>query len=71
MTPQQMASCAEGGRFWYMRPDGSFYGIPERVESEDTYLLDASPEWVAQWSNWDEAAEVMTPLFDRLNEIQN
>lgn len=73
MTPDEMAKCAAGGEFWYMRPDGTFYGRPEQVAANegDTYLLDASDEWVAQWESWDQAVEAMAPLFAALNEFRN
>lgn len=71
MTPEQMAACAEQGRFWWMRPDGTFYGTPEHQpqDPEDMYLLDASPGWVSQWQSWEVAAETMAPLFARLDEL--
>ena len=75
MTPEDMAACHAGGRFWWMRPDGTFYGLPgpERVPETlgDFYLLDASPEWVAQWPDWDAAAAEMAPLFERLDEYRD
>lgn len=72
MTPEQMADCAAQGRFWFMRPDGNTYGSDTEtpVDHHDIYLLDASPEWVAQWESWEQAVEVMAPLFDRLAAIR-
>lgn len=75
MTPEEMADCAAGGRFWWMRPDGTFYGSSDTDEAgqpipadpKDMYLLDASEEWIAQWESWEQAVEVMTPLFAQLN----
>ena len=66
MTPEQMAECAAGGRYWFMRPDGTFYGSDER-DQPDTYL----PEWVAQWPDWDAAVAEMAPLFERLDEFRD
>ena len=70
MTPEQMQLCSEGGRFWWMRPDGTFYGSDNRDET-DIYLLDASPEWVAQWPDWATAAAAMTSEFERLDELRD
>lgn len=70
MTPEEMADCAAGGRFWFMRGDGSFYGSDDR-DQPDVYLLDASPEWVAQWPDWDAAVAEMAPLFERLDEYRD
>lgn len=68
MTPQEMAACAAQGRYWWMRPDKSFYGTPSRDGGGgDVYLLDASPDWVAQWDDWESAAAAMAPLFQRLD----
>jgi hypothetical protein len=68
VTAEEMAACAAGGRFWYMRVDGSFYGTDEAPENPgDVYLLDASPGWVAQWNDWEHAVEVMAPLFAQLD----
>lgn len=73
MTPEDLAECAAGGRYWYMRPGGTFYGTPEQVAAEpgDVYLLDAPPEWIDQWESWDRAVEAMAPLFAALNEFRN
>lgn len=70
MTPDEMSKCAAGGRYWYMRPDGTFYGTPEQVAANegDAYLLDAPSEWVDQWESWDQAVEAMAPLFVNLKE---
>lgn len=68
-----MDACATSGRYWYMRPaDGTFYGAAEQVPESpgDVYLLDASPEWAAQWPDWTAAAAVMAQLFDRLDEYR-
>lgn len=72
MTPDQMAACAAQGQFWWMRPDGSFYGtkVQEPGTEGDHYLLNATPEWCAQWESWEQAAEVMAPLFARLEDLQ-
>lgn len=73
VTGEQMQALAEAGQFWWMRPgDGSFYATDEQtpLAPEDVYLLNATPEWCAQWSSWDEAAEVMTPMFARLNDFR-
>ena len=73
MTPEEMASCASQGRHWWMRPDGTFYGTAEHSAAApgDAYLLDASPAWVAQWDDWQQAVETLFPLFDRLPDVQN
>ena len=73
MTPEQMAECATQGRYWWMRADGTFYGTADRASADpgDIYLLDASPQWVAQWPDWESAAAEMAPLFERLNEFRN
>lgn len=64
-----MAACAAGGRLWFRRGDGSFYGTDgEQEDPGDLYLLDASPEWVAQWGDWEHAVEMMAPLFASLEE---
>lgn len=73
MTPEDMALCASQGQFWFMRPDGTFYGTPDRTPENpgDFYLLDASPEWVEQWPDWDAAVAEMSPLFERLDEYRD
>ncbi len=77
MTPDDMSNCAAGGRFWWMRPDGTFYGSSEEddnpvpADPKDMYLMDASPEWCEQWESWEQAVDVMTPLFAQLNEFRN
>ena len=69
MTAEQMADLAASGRYWWMRPDGSFYATAERDAGTDFYLLDASPEWVAQWAgDWSHAVELLAPLFPKLDE---
>lgn len=72
MTPNQMAECAAAGQFWWMRPDGTFYATAEQepASPDDTYLLNATPEWAAQWGSWKHATQVMAPLFERLNEFR-
>lgn len=61
ITAAQMAALAAQGRYWWQRPDATVYATAERVpdDAEDTYLADASPDWVAQWGgNWSAAVEV-------------
>jgi len=73
MTAEQMAELAAAGRFWWMRRDGAVYATADRAGGSDgdLYLLDASPEWVAQWGgDWTRAVEEMTPLFSRLDEYR-
>lgn len=74
MTPEQLAECASGGQFWWMRPDGTFYGHDSDtpVDPSDIRLGDFSPVWVAQWESWEQAAEVMQAagLFARLEELK-
>ncbi|HNI35432.1 MAG TPA: hypothetical protein PLV93_08525 [Microthrixaceae bacterium] len=70
MTAEEMSTLAAQGRYWWMRRDGTFYGTTEYQPTNpaDFYLLDASPEWIAQWEgDWPKAVEVMTPLFPRLD----
>lgn len=74
MTGEQMQALAEQGQFWWMRPgDGSFYATEEQtpLSSDDVYLLNATTAWCEQWESWDQAAQVMSPMFDRLNEFRN
>ena len=73
MNAEQMADLAEQGRYWWMRPDGTFYATAGRNDGAEghLYLLDASPEWVAQWAgDWAHAVEVLTPLFPKLTEYR-
>ena len=75
MTPEDLAECAAGGRYWYMRPDGTFYGTgtqgepnPGPVDPSDMYLLDGSTEWCDQWESWDQSVDEMAPLFVNLKK---
>ena len=77
MTPEDLANCAASGRYWYMRPDGTFYGVgaqddqnPGPLSPDDIYLLDASDEWRAQWESWDAAVEALSPLFEDLDQYR-
>jgi hypothetical protein len=69
VTAEEMAVCAAQGQFWFMRPDGTFYGSDVR-EQPDVYLLNASPEWVAQWDDWADAVEAMEPMFKQFKQDQ-
>lgn len=78
MTPDEMAECAAGGRYWYMRADGTFYGVgpeegpnPGPIDPADMYLLDGPAEWRDQWESWEQAVDEMAPLFAALNEFRN
>lgn len=74
VTPEQMAALAEQGRYWWLRPDGTFYATSDRaaLDEADHYVLNASPKWVAQWGgDWEKAATVMAPLFARFDEFLN
>lgn len=74
VTPEEMAVLAGQGRYWWMRPDGSFYATDERTASDDAdhYVLNASPKWLAQWGgDWQKAADVLAPLLARFDEIRN
>lgn len=73
MTPADMEALAAQGRYWWMRRDGTFYATTEYEpgESDDVYLLDASPGWVAQWDgDWSKAVEMLAPLFPKLTEYR-
>lgn len=73
MTADQMAELAASGRYWWMRRNGDVYATAERSGGAegDLYLLDASPEWVAQWGgDWNHAVEVLTPLFPTLDNYR-
>lgn len=70
MTPGDMEHLASVGRFWWMRADKTYYAttIQNPESAEDTYLLDASPNWVAQWESWEQAHEELTPVLSRLDD---
>jgi hypothetical protein len=73
VTADEMGALVAQGRYWWMRPNGTSYGTTEYqpMDPADLYLLDASPEWIAQWEgDWMKAVEVMTPLFPRLDEYR-
>lgn len=66
-----MAELAAAGRYWWMAGDRSFYATAEYQPNTagDVYLLDASDEWKAQWGgDWHNAADVLSPMFDRLEQ---
>jgi hypothetical protein len=68
-----MATLAAAGQFWWCRPDGSLYATTERdgQESEsDHYILNAYPQWVAQWKSWEQAAQVMAPILAHVSELR-
>lgn len=56
------------GQFWWLR-DGAYvgnahpFGDPE--QSGDAYVLEASPVWLEQFSDWQECADQLNPLFAR------
>lgn len=69
MTAEQMETLAAQGRYWFMRADGSFYATTDYTEPDSgvVYLLDASPDWVAQWDgDWSAAVVALEPLFAKL-----
>ncbi len=70
LTAEEMSSLAEQGRFWWARGDGTCYATTEKAPATegDTYLLDASPNWIAQWSDWEAAFAALKPALDKLNE---
>jgi hypothetical protein len=73
MTPEEMAACAAGGRYWFMRADGTFYGSDNDTPAGDTRLGDFPPSWVEQWDDWQHAVQVMAAegLFARLDQYRN
>lgn len=77
MTPDDMANCAAGGRYWYMRANGTFYGVgdndtnPGPADPADVYLQDASQEWCDQWASWDDAVAALAPNFALLNDFRS
>ena len=52
------------GRYWWRSGGGGCYATHEYDEqSTDTYLLYASPNWVAQWnSDWQAAADALAEI---------
>lgn len=60
MTPAQLEQLAAQGRYWWQTAAGDYYATAEKAPADpaDVYLLDASPQWVAQWNgNWQHAAD--------------
>jgi len=68
LTAEVMAELAGQGRFWWAQPDGTCYATTEKTPDNmaDSYLLDASPNWVAQWPDWDAAATALAPVIAQL-----
>lgn len=52
------------GRYWWRSGGGGCYATHEYDEqSTDTYLLYASPNWVAQWGgDWQAAADALDEI---------
>lgn len=52
------------GRYWWRDGNGDCYASADYDEqSADTYLLYASPNWVAQWDgDWDAAAAALAEI---------
>ena len=71
LTAEELSSLAEQGRYWWARGSGTCYGTTEKIPADetDTYLLDASPNWIAQWGDdWAAAFNALKPALDKLNE---
>lgn len=69
LTAEVMADLAGQGRYWWATRGGDFYTTPAKnpAAETDVYLLDASPNWVAQWGgDWNLAATSLAPLLARL-----
>jgi hypothetical protein len=71
VTAEQIAELVAAGRFWWLR-DGQFIATDSHTPQtgSDVYLLDASPQWVAQWGrDWQALADYLTPMLARLEEL--
>jgi hypothetical protein len=71
VTAEQIAALVAQGRYWWMRDD-QFLATDTRTPQADgdIYLLDASPQWLAQWNgDWQAVADVLTPMLARLEEL--
>jgi len=71
LTAEDLPSLVTQGRFWWARGDGTCYGTTEKTPADeaDIYLLDASPNWIAQWGDdWSAAFAALKPALDLVNE---
>lgn len=71
LSAEDLPSLVEQGRFWWARVDGTCYGTAEKAPADeaDAYLLDASPNWIAQWGDdWPAAFAALKPALDLVNE---
>ncbi|WP_099024942.1 hypothetical protein [Mycolicibacterium palauense] len=65
MSPEEIAVLVAvietDGRYWWRDNDGNCYATHDYTDgSADTYLLYASPSWVAQWDeDWTAAAHAL------------
>ena len=52
------------GRYWWRSSGGDCYATHDYDEqSTDTYLLYASPNWVAQWNgDWQAASDALAEI---------
>lgn len=65
VTADDLGALAAAGRFWWMRGE-EFIATDERTPPQDgdVYLLDASPDWQAQWGgDWTAAADQINALL--------
>lgn len=68
MTPEEIADLVAvadtDGRYWWRDSNGDCYATTEFDEqSPDTYLMYASPNWVAQWGgDWEAAAAALAEI---------
>ena len=66
VTAEQIAALS--GLYWWVRANGSLYATDQQQPqaAEDTYLLRASQQWLAQWDgNWAAAAKQINHAITR------
>jgi hypothetical protein len=75
LTAAQVGELVAAGRYWWYRPPCLFLAnninaYPDAPQPGDLYLLDASPDWVAQWDgDWQAAADQINPFMSRIPGI--
>ena len=65
--------CAQGQYLWFRRSDNTFHSTTVRLPPYEgcMYLLNASPEWRAQWDDWAAAGDdLMDSLIESIDQVR-